>query len=316
MRFSVIVPLYNKAPYIKKALDSVMKQTFKDFELIVVDDGSTDDSFSIAKDTLKGSVLDYLLIHQENTGVSTARNNGVAASHGDYLCFLDADDWWASTFLERMDWFIREYPEAGIYGTNYYYVKNGREKICVTTANTGYINFCKAYAEKLQTPLWTGSTCIPRCVFTRLGGFDPRLKLGEDFCLWIKVVSLHRVAFLNEALSYYCQDSDPKWRLIGKLHPPQEHMLWNLKHLEKEEKVNSDYKVLIDKLRTYNLLPYYLSNQYRKNAEQELAKVDWSQQPKSVYIQYHLPILVLRFKQVFLKTGSFCKQWLLKQTKT
>lgn len=118
MRFSVIIPLYNKAPYIGKALQSVLEQTFDDFEIIVVDDGSTDDSYSVAKAVLETSERPFKLIHQENAGVSTARNKGVAASSGEYICFLDGDDWWAPTFLEKMDELIQDYPEAGIYGTN------------------------------------------------------------------------------------------------------------------------------------------------------------------------------------------------------
>ena len=137
MRFSVIIPLYNKAPYVKKALESVFNQTFKDFEIVIVDDGSSDASFNVAQETIKNSPAEYQLLHQNNSGVSTARNNGVKASYGDYICFLDADDWWAPTYLERMSWLIDAYPEAKIYGTNYYYVKNGHQRICVTSAKTG-----------------------------------------------------------------------------------------------------------------------------------------------------------------------------------
>lgn len=313
MRFSVIVPLFNKAPYVKKALDSVIGQSFRDFELIVINDGSSDDSFDIAKETLETSKLaDYQLIHQNNAGVSIARNNGVAASHGDYLCFLDADDWWASSFLERMDWLIREYPEAGIYGTNYFYVKNGRQSISVTTADTGYINYFKAYAERLQMPLWTGAVCIPRSVFFEMGEFEPGLKLGEDFCLWIKVVLRYKVAFLNEPLSFYFQDSDATWRLVGRLHAPETHMLWNLQHLESEEEHNSDYKLLIDKLRTYSLLPYYISRQYRNAARHELAKVDWGKQSKKTVFLYKMPVFFLKCRQVFYRLGSFLKQAIIK----
>ena len=82
MRFSVIIPLYNKAPYVKKAIESVLAQTWRDFELVVVDDGSSDDSYAIADSVLKECAIPYQLIHQNNAGVSTARNNGVAASHG------------------------------------------------------------------------------------------------------------------------------------------------------------------------------------------------------------------------------------------
>ncbi len=314
MRFSVIVPLYNKAPYIKKALSSVMEQTYKDYELIVVDDGSTDDSYRDAKDVLEDSGLDYQLIHQKNTGVSTARNNGVAVSNGDYLCFLDADDWWAPTFLERMDWLIKEYPEARIYGTNYYYVKNGHQRVCVTTAETGYINYCKVYAEKLQMPLWTGATCMPRDVFAEMGGFNPQMKLGEDFCLWIKVALKYKVAFLNEALSFYFQDSDATWRLVGKLHDPKVHMLWHLQYLEKEERTNPDYKRLIDSLRVYSLFPYFLSSNYHNAAKDELAKVDWEKQPRKIRRLYRRPVPILRCRQSILKTGSFIKQTIIKHS--
>ena len=312
MRFSVIVPLYNKAPYIKKALGSVMDQTFKDYELIVVDDGSTDNSFSVAEDILKGSMLDYQLIHQENAGVSTARNNGVAASHGEYICFLDADDWWAQTFLERMNWLINEYKEAGIYGSNYYYVKNGQQRTCITNAETGIIDYCKVYSERLAMPLTSISVSLSRHVFSEFGGFKPHIKLGEDFDLWIRIALEYKVAFLSEPLAFYFQDSNKKYRAIGKLYPPQVHMLWNLGYLESEERTNPCYKCLIDNLRVYSLFPYYLSNQYRNEAKKELAKVDWDKQPKKKRLIYLLPVPLLKCRQAVLKTGSIIKQAIIK----
>ena len=314
MRFSVIIPLYNKAPYVKKALDSVLSQTFKDYELIIVDDGSTDESYLIAKESVEGTKVNYSLIQQENAGVSTARNNGVAASKGDYICFLDADDWWAPTFLEKMNLFIDDYPDAGIYGTNYYYVKNGRQRVCVTTAKTGYINYCKVYAEKLQMPLTSISVAIPRYTFDEFNGFRPQLKLGEDFDLWIRISLKNKVAFLNEPLAYYFQDSDPQWRGTGKLLSPKNHMLWNLEYLEKKEKTNPDYKSLIDGLRTYSLLPYYLSRQYRSDAKQQLAKVDWNGQPSKYRRLYKTPVPILKCKYTFLKIGSKIKQFIIKHS--
>ena len=311
MRFSVIVPLYNKGPYLSKALASVIAQTFRDFELIVVDDGSTDHSFQVAQSVLQDADVKHQLIRQANAGVSTARNNGVKAASGDYICFLDADDWWAPSFLERMDWLIHEYPDAGIYGTNYYVVKNGRQRICVTTAQTGYINYCRTYAEKLQMPLWTGAVSIPRPVFRETGGFKPHLKLGEDFDLWIRIALSHKVAFLDEPLAYYFQDSDPVWRGTGHLTDPKVNMLWNLDYLSEEEKMNPDYKQLIDNLRTYSLLPYYLSDRYRKDAKQELAKVDWKKQPRKARSLYRYPVWLLKLRRRFLKTGSRIKQRLI-----
>lgn len=311
MKFSVIIPLYNKAPYIKKAIESVLKQSFKDFELIIVDDGSFDDSLQVAKAICKDTHCNYQIIHQNNAGVSIARNNGVAVSNGDYICFLDADDWWTPVFLERMDSFIKEYPQAGIYGSNYYYVKNNRQRVCVTSNVKGYINYFATYADKLQMPLWTGAVCIPRDVFFEFGGFRPQLTLGEDFDLWIRIALKHKVAFNNEPLSYYSQDADPSFRLIGKLYDPKVHILWNLDYMEKEEVKNADYKRLIDKLRTYSLLPYYSSRQYRTAASQELSKVDWKKQPIKVRIQYKMPIVLLIVIGTFMKFGSAIKKRIL-----
>lgn len=312
MKFSVIIPLFNKAPYVTKAIDSVTAQTLRDVEIVVVDDGSTDGSVDIAEKALADSGCEYQLLRQPNSGVSTARNNGVDASHGDYICFLDADDWWAPTFLERMNWLTSTYPDAGIYGSNYYYVKNGRQRVCVPNAETGYINYCKVYAESLAMPLWTGAVCMRRTTFDEMGGFKPHLKLGEDFDLWIRIALSHKVAFLNEPLSYYNQESDPTWRLVGRLHDPAQHMLWNLDYLEDEEKTNNDYKQLIDNLRSYSLLPYYLSSQYREDAKRELAKVDWSRQPAKTASLYKKPIWFLKCRRSFLKAGSNIKQMMLK----
>lgn len=251
------------------------------------------------------------LLRQHNAGVSAARNNGVAASHGDYLCFLDADDWWEPTFLEEMDNLIKEYPEAGIYGTNYYYVKSGRKRVRLDIP-TGYINYCKVYADAMQMPLTSISVAVPRPVFDEVGGFKSFLKLGEDFDVWIRIALKHKVAFLNEPLAYYNQDVDVKQRGIGRLKRPESHMLWNLGYLAEEEKLNPDYKRLIDNLRVYGLMPYYLSKEYRTAAKQELTKVDWSKQPSEAYKEYQRPVWFLRSKQRIMKLGSKVKQWLIK----
>ena len=312
MRFSVVIPLYNKGPYIRKALESVYDQSFKDFELIVVDDGSSDNSFFVAKESLKDCCVIYKLLHQDNSGVSIARNNGVAASQGDYICFLDADDWWASTFLERIDWLIREYPDAGIYGTNYYYVKNNKLRVCLSNTETGYIDYCKVYYEQFAMPLTSISVAINKVIFNEFGGFKPTLKLGEDFDLWIRIALKYKVAFLNESLAFYYQDSDPEWRGIRQMQEPKYHMLWNLRELESAETTNPDYKSLIDNLRVYRLLPYYLSNQYQDAAKKELAKVDWKKQPKKIQRLYRLPIPFLKCRQTVLRIGSFIKRTIIK----
>ena len=312
MTFSVIIPLFNKAPYVSKAIGSVFSQTFTDYELVIVDDGSVDDSAEVASKIIEGR-SNCCLLRQDNAGVSMARNNGVAASCGDYLCFLDADDWWDTNFLEEMSHLIEDFSDAGIFGTNYTIVNETKHKTRVAKIGVkegfekGYINYCQSYAKTMYMPLWTGAICVPRLVFDEMQGFPKGIKLGEDFMLWIQIALKYKVAFLNKPLAYYNQDVDLVNRGVGKLHKPQEHMLWNLDFLSEEETANSDYKRLIDNLRTYGLLPYYLSKEYHDEAKKELDKVDWSLQLKKVRNQYNLPLWWTRAKYKVVEFGSRMK---------
>lgn len=317
MKFSVIIPLYNKAPYVVKAIGSVLAQSFKDYELIIVDDGSKDDSAEIALEAIEGHA-NCRLIKQENAGVSMARNNGVAVSQGLYLCFLDADDWWEPTFLEEMLKMIEEFPDAGIYGTNYTIVNETKRKTKIAPVGVepgfdkGYIDYCQVYAKTLVMPLWTGAICIPRQVFDEMKGFPRGIKLGEDFILWIHIALKYKVAFLNKPLAYYNQDVDVANRGVGHLHNPKEHMLWNLTDLEPIENTNADYKHLVDKLRVVDMLPYYLCAEYRDAARCELSKVDWSKQPAKDQKHYNKPVVWLRFENWILKFGSHIKTLLIR----
>lgn len=317
MRFSIIMPLYNKAPYVAKAIGSVLSQTFTDYEMVILDDGSSDDSYDVALKAIEGRANCH--IHrQQNAGVSTARNKAAALSQGDFLCFLDADDWWEPAFLAKMSELINEYPEAGIYGTGYTIINETKHRTRVASIGVepgfekGYINYCKVYANGIYMPLWTGAVCVPSGIYKEMGGFKPFLKLGEDFDLWIRIALKYKVAFLNAPLSNYFQDSTPQWRAVGHLQKPSAHMLWNLGYLEEEENNNSDYKQLIDNLRTFGLLPYYISKLYREDARRELDKVDWSRQPKKTRDLYNKPVSYLRLRQSLLSIGSFAKQYLLK----
>lgn len=311
IRFSVIMPLYNKAAYVEKAIRSVLEQTYPHYELIVINDGSTDNSAILAEELLK-DVPNARLINQENAGVAVARNNGVAQAKGDYLCFLDADDWWDISFLQEMQQFIKDYPEAGIWGTNYWYVKNGHKRIVNGEIKTGYINFCAEYAKSVIQVLWTGSVCLRKDTYNRFNGFQPNLRLGEDFILWLNIALNYKVAFLNKQLSFYNFDVDIQTRAISKLHKPLHHMLWNLDSFYEYEIQSDDVKILFDRLRVHGLLKYWLNDEYHELAKQELVKVDWSKQPAKVCKMYNTPIWVLRAKQGFMRVGSLVKQSLIR----
>lgn len=316
-RFSIIIPLYNKAPYVRKALDSVFAQTNKDWELIIVDDGSTDNSADVVRELVIGNsklVNDqFRLISQPNAGVAVARNNGVKASHGEYVCFLDADDWWEENFLEEMDKLINEYSDAGIYCTNYIYYKPGKTHVALNLPR-GYMNYPEAYLHG-EMPVTSITTCMPRKVFDETGGFPLEIKLGEDFLLWAKTALHYPIAFCEKPLAYYNNDIPASMRATRNLHAPAYHMLFHLDSLE-EETHNlspvtgnpSEWKALLDKLRVSGLMDYWLSDEYHDVAVAELVKVDWNKQPKSAKTQYTKPIWLLKAQRRFMQIGSYCKQ--------
>lgn len=320
-RFSVILPLYNKEPYIAKALGSVCDQTCTDWELVVVNDGSLDDSLELAKSKIgtypKNIQNKIHIIDQENSGVAVARNNGVVASQGDYLCFLDADDWWEPKFLDEVDKLIAEIPHAGIYGTNYTIVNETKRKTRVANVGVddgfikGYINYFQVYTKTLTMPITSSSVCIPRGVFDEMQGFPKGIKLGEDFLLWIHIALKYKVVFLNKPLAYYNQDVEQNSRAVGHIYAPEYHMLWNLQDLEQYEQQNADYKILIDKLRVNGLMCYFISNKYHNAALKELEKVDWENQPKKIRKQYKQPIAWLKARYTVMKIGAMVKQILI-----
>ncbi|WP_193016646.1 glycosyltransferase family 2 protein [Proteus sp. FME41] len=136
MKFSIIIPLYNKELYINKTINSVLNQTYQNFEIIIVDDGSTDNSLFIAKSILDPRII---ITEQENAGVSVARNTGIKHSSGDYLVFLDADDIYLPNALEHFNNLINIYPNNNFFCTNYYRVdKNSRKKAINVDKILGY----------------------------------------------------------------------------------------------------------------------------------------------------------------------------------
>lgn len=320
-KFSIIVPLFNKAPYVRKTLESVIAQTYKDFECIVVDDGSTDNSVDICEATItyhKSQVTN--IIRQNNSGVAAARNNGVKASRGEYVCFLDADDWWEPTFLEEMDMLIKEYPDARLYATNYVYYKPGKTHVALEL-NRGYMNYPDAYLHSAAMPVTSITTCMPRKVFDEMDGFPLGIKLGEDFLLWAKIALHYKIAYCEKPLAYYNNDVPASLRATRNLHKPEHHMLFNLKDIESivDSQLSivdrEEWKALLDKLRVIGLMDYWLCDEYHDAAEEELKKVDWSKQPKSVKEQYTKPIWLLKAKRQFMQIGSFCKQKLIRMIK-
>lgn len=319
--FSIIIPLYNKAAYIGKAIHSILIQTYQEFEIIVVNDGSTDDSMKILQRIIGNLKLENAsqfekikIIDQKNQGVSTSRNNAVNVAKYEYIAFLDADDWWEPIYLEKMKELIEKYPEAGIYGSSYFKVKNKK----IIPANigidknfqNGIINYCQVYSKTMYQPLWTGATIIKKSIYESEKGFKPNLQLGEDFDLWVRVALKYPVALLNKPLAFYNQDVILQNRAVGsRFYEPEQHMIFTD---YTELKAYPDFENLFEILAVYGLLPYYLNDVNQKQVELILKGIHWGNQPFKYRLYYLiLPKPAAKFWFLLKSIGSKIKSKVL-----
>jgi glycosyltransferase involved in cell wall biosynthesis len=204
---SVVIPLYNKDPYIARALNSVLIQTIQNFEVIVVDDGSTDDGTNVVKGFGDPRVR---LIQQENQGVSAARNYGVRESASDFIAFLDADDEWLPKHLEILLRLWEMYPEAGVYGTAYLIkMKDLTTQIAPFSSEIpkepweGLLpNYFKAAALG-EPPISASTGAVSKCVFNKMGGFKTEAWWAEDTDLWGRIALKYPIAFSWDGMGIY-----------------------------------------------------------------------------------------------------------------
>ena len=191
---SVIIPTYNRAWTLPDAIDSVLEQTYQPFELIVVDDGSSDNTSAL----LAGYSPRLTVIRQENAGVSAARNTGIEQATGEFLAFLDSDDRWLPQKLARQIDFFRRHPDALICQTEEIWVRNGLR------VNPGKRHQKKSgdiFIPSLSLCLVSPSAVmLRRTLFDEIGNFDENLPACEDYDLWLRVSARHPVYLVDEPL--------------------------------------------------------------------------------------------------------------------
>ena len=202
---SIIIPLYNKEASIATALRGVLAQTYQDFEVVVVDDGSTDGGAAVVETFDDPRIR---LIRQENGGVSAARNRGIAEARGEHIAFLDADDEWMPEFLEEIAALIAEYPECRARATNYVFNSNGVKSPTILrkmpfTEGRGVLTNYFEVASCSHPPMWTSAVCIDRDLLQEIGGFPVGIKSGEDLLVWARVAVRTQWAFSMKAMAQY-----------------------------------------------------------------------------------------------------------------
>ena len=194
MKISVIIPTFNRKHTLQRAIDSVLAQTFKPYEIIIVDDGSKDGT----KEWLLLNYPSVQYIHQPNNGVSSARNKGIQISQGSWIALLDSDDEWMPEKLEYQSRFLEMNRDSSFCHTNEIWIRNG--------VRVNQMKKHKKYGGDIFKHcldicrISPSSSIIKKDVFEEVGAFDESLTVCEDYDLWLRVTAKFNILFLDEPL--------------------------------------------------------------------------------------------------------------------
>lgn len=272
--FSVVIPLYNKEQYIAKTIESVLLQTFQEYEIIVVDDGSTDNSTFEVKRYNDNRIR---LIQQENAGVSAARNRGIEEANYDLIAFLDADDEWLPNHLRELMNLRINYPECEVFATGYKIVdSDGHVRFPVDTSVMGLasergiiLNYFDT-AIKTAPPLCSSAIAVKKTALNEVGGFPLGVKLGEDLLTWARLADKYKIAYSKNITAIYNFKAYTEM-IDDEPMPDENDVVGNslkgiLKNTRKNKTELQKYIALWHRMRA-NL---YMSNRIRKKAIAEI----------------------------------------------
>jgi len=205
-KITIIVPLYNKVAEVNRALKSILTQTISEYELLIIDGGSTDGSLNVVEPYLQDSRIH--LLHQKSKGLPAGRNEAIHEAKGDLIAFLDADDEWHPDFLETIIYLYNTYPGAGIYATSYERCAIDRSKPSplhgLPKPWEGYLeSYFKVYVESGFPPFCPCSVALSKDVFDKVGYFNPESSIGEDIEMWAKVAFHTKITFTTKICARY-----------------------------------------------------------------------------------------------------------------
>lgn len=304
--FSIIIPLYNKEKHIKDTLNSVWSQSFSDFEVIVVNDGSTDHSLKEVN-----SITDKRLhiFSIENQGVSHARNYGISKANADLIVFLDADDTWLNDHLQDLKALYEEFPNCGMY-CKAYNKQDGNILIPSKFKNIPNDSLWKGivndYFESslINNIAWTSAVMVPTSILNTIGVFDTKITLGagEDTDLWIRIALQYPVAFNNNISAIHQLHSDNR---ISNSNTNIRSFI-NLDCYDEQAETNLALKKYIDLNRFSIAIQYKLVGNTKK-ANSYIDKLDLKSLNKKQRFLLSQPTVILklffRLKQFFKKQG-------------
>ncbi|MDI1255171.1 MAG: glycosyltransferase family 2 protein [Flavobacterium sp.] len=301
--FSVIIPLYNKANFIESALKSVLGQTFSDFEIIIVEDCSTDNSFEVASKINNPKIR--IIRHEKNNGLSASRNTGIENSTSKYLCFLDADDVWLPNYLAKIYALIQQFPDARLFATNY--VEQYENKSVLPASSL--IGFEKDgivpdfFASNLYQHIYCCcSLCADKEVFEKIGLYDEGVTFGEDVDFNIRANSVFQLAYSKEApvlVNVFSENQITNSRLSNK-------KLVDLDKYEGLAAKNPSLKKYLDTNR-YVLAKFFILENDTANARKMIAGIAAKNLNFTQKTLLKLPVpivkLIRKVKVFFVKNG-------------
>lgn len=194
-KVSVIIPMYNSSKHIEECINSVINQTYKNLEIIVVDDASSDNSVNIVE-SKHDSRIKIIKLHK-NVGAAMARNNGIKQATGDFICFLDSDDFWYLEKIEKQIKFIEQNNCEFVY-SGYKFLKNNKTNIVHIPKCMNYKQACK------NTTIFTSTVMFNMQNLKKEDIYMPNIKRGEDTATWWKVLKKNIIAYgIDEVLATY-----------------------------------------------------------------------------------------------------------------
>jgi glycosyltransferase involved in cell wall biosynthesis len=203
--FSVIIPLYNKENFVEKTIQSVLGQTFQDFEILIIEDCSIDNSFEVVSNIISSKIK--IIRHEENKGLSASRNTGIKNAEANYIAFLDADDLWKPNYLEKLFSMIQNFPEAKLFATNYEEIHSNKRGVLPTTnlkqfKKDGIVS--DFFESNLSQAIYCcSSVCMEKSVFNEIGEYNEEITFGEDIDFNIRANFKYKLAYSKEPLVEY-----------------------------------------------------------------------------------------------------------------
>lgn len=235
---SVVIPLYNKEKQIAATLQSVLQQTFQDFEIVIVNDGSTDGSVAAAELVQDARIR---IIHQENAGVSAARNRGVAEAKYELIAFLDADDRWKPEYLQTQFELTQKYPDCSVFACNYEFVHaDGSVHPTIIRklpfeGQDGILSNYFEVASCSHPPVCSISIMARKDALHAVGGFPVGIKSGEDLLTWARLACLHMIAYSRTVVAQFVSSpADGRESKAFIRHRNDDPVLEELMFLEQE----------------------------------------------------------------------------------